>query len=71
MKISRLTLACILFTSIIILWPILALISLPEGNNFAEHPGFRPRGSRIAGLPGQPGQCARARSPGAAGPQPE
>ena len=36
MKISKLTLASILFMLILVLWPILAIFSLPEGNNFAE-----------------------------------
>ena len=36
MKTSKLTLASIIFTSILILWPILAILSLPEGNNYTE-----------------------------------
>ena len=36
MKISKLTLASILFTSVLILWPVLAFYSLPLGNNYAQ-----------------------------------
>lgn len=36
MKKENLKLASILFTLVIILWPVLAIFSLPEGNNYTE-----------------------------------
>ena len=36
MKKSRLTLASILFTIVLILWPLLVMFSLPEGSNYVQ-----------------------------------
>ena len=36
MKKSRLTLASILFTVVLILWPLLVMFSLPEGSSYEQ-----------------------------------